>query len=162
MEDGEEGEPEKVDAMSSPRDVFAGDRWDDPSLVHAGGGLVMRPGPGGMPEIIVVHRPGYDDWTLPKGKLVNETEDGQEAALREVEEETGLRCRLGRPVGTTHYIDHKGRAKVARYWEMRPLRGHFEPNREVDEMRWLTVHEALELLSYEHDRELLEEWEARR
>ncbi|HEX6548440.1 MAG TPA: NUDIX hydrolase [Candidatus Dormibacteraeota bacterium] len=136
------------------------DDWDDPMLVKAGGGVVIRPGPAGMPEIVVVHRPGYDDWTLPKGKLQDESESGEKAALREVEEETGFRCRLGDPVGTTRYIDHKGRDKIARYWEMRRIAGRFRPNDEVDQLRWLTVAEALELLSYEHDRELLRQWEA--
>ncbi len=150
-----------MDAMrAEAEDVFNSDGWGDRSLVHAGGGIVVRPGPAGMPEIIVVHRPGYDDWTFPKGKLADDRESGEAAAVREVEEETGLRCRLLRPVGTTHYTDHKGRAKVARYWEMRPLGGHFEPSREIDEMRWLTVEEALELLSYDHDRDLLRSWEA--
>ncbi len=148
--------------MRAAAEDFVDDDWDNPSLVHAGGGIVVRPGPAGMPEIVVVHRPGYDDWTFPKGKLVDVRESGEAAALREVKEETGLRCRLIGPVGTTRYTDHKGRDKVARYWEMRTLGGHFEPSREVDEMRWLTVEEALELLSYEHDRELLRSWEASR
>jgi 8-oxo-dGTP diphosphatase len=148
--------------MRAASEDFFDDDWDDPSLIHAGGGIVVRPGPAEMPEIIVVHRPGYNDWTFPKGKLVDDRESGEAAALREVEEETGLRCRLVGPVGTTRYTDHKGRDKVARYWEMRTLGGHFEPSREVDVMRWLTVEEALELLSYEHDRQLLRSWEASR
>lgn len=141
--------------------MFAGDRWDDPALVHAGGGLVIRPGPGGMPEIIVVHRPGYDDWSFPKGKLVHETEDGHDAALREVEEETGMRCLIARPAGCTAYVDRRGRDKIVCYWIMRPLDGRFQPTQEVDGLRWVTVDEALRVLSYPIDRALLSAQELR-
>ena len=122
--------------------------------VLAAGGIVSRPGPAGLTEIAVVHRPGYDDWSLPKGKLEpGETLEG--AALREVQEETGLECRIVRPFGMTSYIDRKGRSKTATYWVMRPVGGSFSPSAEVDELRWLTIDEALELLSYERDRKLL-------
>jgi 8-oxo-dGTP diphosphatase len=117
--------------------------------VLAAGGLVLRDG-----EIAVVHRPKYDDWSLPKGKL-DEGEDFAEAALREVWEETGLRCTLGRQVGDATYTDHKHRSKLVRYYEMRPEDGEFTPNDEVDELRWLPVADARELLSYEFDRELV-------
>lgn len=116
--------------------------------VEAAGGVVMRDG-----RVAVVHRPRYDDWSFPKGKL-DEGESFEDAALREVEEETGLRCELGRELPPTEYEDSKGRSKIVRYWEMRPLGGGFEPNEEVDELRWLAPREAVELLSYEHDREL--------
>jgi 8-oxo-dGTP diphosphatase len=119
--------------------------------VLAAGGLVLRDGP----EVAVVHRPRYDDWSLPKGKL-DKGEDFEQAALREVEEETGLRCRLGRPIGDTSYHDKKGRAKLVRYFEMGSCEGEFAPNDEVDELRWVPLHEAAELLSYEFDRELVE------
>ncbi|HKW45544.1 MAG TPA: NUDIX domain-containing protein, partial [Candidatus Eremiobacteraceae bacterium] len=99
-------------------------------LVRGAGGIVSRSLPGGNVEIALVHRPGYDDWTLPKGKL-DPAEPEEAAALREVEEESGLRCRLERWLGTTRYLDHKGRRKVVHYWLMRPLAGHFAPNREV-------------------------------
>ena len=117
--------------------------------VLAAGGLVLRDG-----LVAVVHRPRYDDWTLPKGKL-DEGEDFEQAALREVEEETGLRCRIERTLGDTSYTDHKDRAKLVRYYEMRDSGGEFEPNDEVDELRWLPLAEARELLSYEFDRELV-------
>ncbi|MDQ3935117.1 MAG: NUDIX hydrolase [Actinomycetota bacterium] len=102
----------------------------------------------------VIHRPKYDDWTLPKGKLF-EGETFEEAALREVREETGLVCELGEEAASATYRDRKGREKLVRYWEMTPLSGEFEPTREVDELRWLTPDEARRLLSHEHDRELV-------
>jgi 8-oxo-dGTP diphosphatase len=118
--------------------------------VFAAGGVVIRDG-----KVAVVHRPKYDDWSLPKGKL-DPGEGFEEAALREVEEETGMRCRLGRELPSTEYHDSKGRPKLVRYWEMTPLDGEFAPSGEVDELRWLEPREAEALLSYEHDRELLE------
>ena len=123
--------------------------------VRASGGVVWRRANGGL-EVAVVHRPKYDDWSFPKGKLVP-GETWEEAALREVEEEVGLRCRLGHELPPTSYRDPKGRAKVVRYWMMEPLDGEFAPSREVDEMRWLPAREARDVLSYEHDRELLRE-----
>ena len=98
--------------------------------------------------------PRYDDWSFPKGKL-DKGESWEDGALREVEEEIGLRCRLGHELPHTSYRDPKGRAKVVRYWMMEPLDGEFAPSHEVDEMRWVPTSEAGRLLSYEHDRELL-------
>jgi 8-oxo-dGTP diphosphatase len=116
---------------------------------------VWRRGPGGI-EVAVVHRPSYDDWTLPKGKL-DPGEDFETAALREVLEETGLRCRLGREVTSVSYEDRHGRSKLVRYWLMEPEAGEFAPNDEVDELRWLIREAAVKLLTYPRDRELLEE-----
>ena len=123
--------------------------------VKASGGVVWRRGDRGL-EVALVHRPKYDDWSFPKGKL-DPGECWEEAALREVEEEIGLRCRLGHELPPTAYADDKGRSKVVRYWLMEPLDGAFSASREVDEMRWLPVAEARALLTYEHDRELLRE-----
>jgi 8-oxo-dGTP diphosphatase len=122
--------------------------------VLAAGGLVWRRGEEG-PEAVVVHRPRYDDWSLPKGKL-DPGEDFEQAALREVEEETGLRCRLGRALGDTSYRDKKDRVKLVRYFEMQPESGEFTPNDEVDELRWIPLDRAGEALSYGFDRELVE------
>ena len=102
-----------------------------------------------------MHRPQYDDWTLPKGKLRGGETD-EECALREVEEETGLRCRLERELDVVSYIDHRGRQKTVRYWAMAPIEGTFTPGHEVDEVRWLPLEEAGNTLSYAHDRDLLE------
>ena len=122
--------------------------------IRAAGGIVCRPGPDGLPEIAIVHRPLQDDWTLPKGKL-DEGETAEQAALREVREETGLQCRITRPAGCTAYVDRRGRDKIVCYWVMHPLAGRFEPGDEVDGMRWLTVDEALVVLTYPIDRALL-------
>jgi 8-oxo-dGTP diphosphatase len=119
--------------------------------VKASGGVVCRGG-----QVALVHRPRYDDWSFPKGKL-DKGESWEEAALREVEEEIGLRCRLGDELPPTSYRDNKGRAKVVRYWLMEPIDGEFVPSDEVDEVRWLSRAEAEELLSYAHDRVLLRE-----
>jgi len=124
--------------------------------VKAAGGVVWRRGDDGL-ELAVVHRPRYDDWSLPKGKL-DPGESWEEAALREVEEEIGLRCRLGPELDPVRYTDRKGRAKAVRYWLMEPesIRD-FEPNDEVDEMRWLGPDEAAAALTYPHDAELVRE-----
>ena len=85
-----------------------------------------------------MHRPVHQDWSYPKGKL-EEGETFEEAAQREVLEETGLVCRLLRFVGHTDYIDRKGRPKVVAYWVMSAVAGTFALNEEVDELRWLDV-----------------------
>jgi 8-oxo-dGTP pyrophosphatase MutT (NUDIX family) len=125
--------------------------------VRAAGGVVRRNGRHGRTEFAVIHRPKYDDWTLPKGKLdPGETEP--EAARREVEEETGIRCRLDREIGSVGYVDSQGRDKTVRYWLMIPESGDtepFTPTSEVDELRWLDFESAMRLLSYDRDREIL-------
>jgi len=120
-------------------------------VVRAAGGVVVRPGP----EVLVVHRPKYDDWTFPKGKAEPDETD-EECALREVEEETGFLCRLEEELPPTRYRDSRGRPKVVRWWRMSVDRGEFEPNREVDEIRWLRPDAAAALLSYERDLPLLD------
>jgi 8-oxo-dGTP diphosphatase len=120
--------------------------------VKAAGGVVLRDG-----RIALVHRPRYDDWSLPKGKL-DPGEDWETCAVREVREETGLRCTLGRELSSTSYTDRKGRAKVVRYWLMDVSADDgFSPDDEVDELRWVAPAEAATLLSYPHDAELIEE-----
>ncbi len=125
-------------------------------VVRAAGGLVVRLGPDvPVPEVLLVHRPKYDDWTFPKGKAEPDETD-EECALREVEEETGLRCLLEDELRATRYRDSRGRPKVVRWWRMSVDRGEFEPNREVDEIRWLRPDAAAALLSYERDLPLLD------
>jgi 8-oxo-dGTP diphosphatase len=121
--------------------------------VQAAGGLVVRPDG----RIAVIHRPRYDDWSLPKGKL-DAGESFEDGALREVREETGVRGRIVSELAPTGYVDRKGRDKVVRWYRM-DVDGDppdFAPNDEVDELRWLTPDEARELLSYDHDRALVE------
>jgi 8-oxo-dGTP diphosphatase len=120
--------------------------------VKAAGGVVLRDG-----RIAVVHRPRYDDWSLPKGKL-DPGESWEECALREVREETGLHCTLAGELSHTSYTDRKGRTKVVRYWLM-TITGMepFTPDDEVDELRWLEPRQAAALLSYPHDAELIQE-----
>jgi 8-oxo-dGTP diphosphatase len=116
---------------------------------------VLRPTSSG-PEVLVVHRPRYDDWSLPKGKL-GSGERHREGAIREVWEETGLRCRLGSEVGSARYRDAKGRDKRVRYWVMHVEEGAaFEPTDEVDEIRWVRPERARSILSHEHDRRVVE------
>lgn len=127
------------------------DALDDPEVeVWAAGGIVLDT----EGRVLLVHRPRYDDWTLPKGKL-----DAGEAlsacALREVHEETGYRCRLGEPAAATSYVDHQGRRKQVRYWHMRVADGAFEPNDEVDACEWVEPAAAAARLTYPHDREAL-------
>jgi 8-oxo-dGTP pyrophosphatase MutT (NUDIX family) len=124
------------------------------SAVRAAGGVVLREGPSG-PALVLVHRPRYDDWSLPKGKLLR-GESHRDAALREVEEETGLGCKLEDELPEVEYIDSLGRAKVVRYWTMRPVSERsFLPTAEVDEVRWVPLKEAGELLTHQHDRDLV-------
>jgi 8-oxo-dGTP diphosphatase len=122
--------------------------------VLAAGGVVLRDGPGGR-EVVLVHRPRYRDWTLPKGKRI-EGETDRETALREVEEETALRCELMEELPSITYVDAQGRPKVVRYWSMRVSEDRtFEPTNEVDEVRWLPIADADALLSYERDKAVL-------
>ena len=119
----------------------------DRADVKAAGGVVLD---GDL--MAVAHRPRYDDWSFPKGKL-DPGESWEEAALREVQEEIGLRCTLGEELPSAAYDVAAGR-KVVRYWRMAPESGAFEPNDEVDEVRWVSAEEAQRLLSYQHDRAL--------
>jgi 8-oxo-dGTP pyrophosphatase MutT (NUDIX family) len=117
-------------------------------LVRAAGGIVVRDG-----RVLVVHRPKYGDWTLPKGKL-EAGESWETGALREVAEETGLHCELAEEVGRTHYDDASGRPKEVRYFRM-TCADEPRAQNEVDEVRWVPLAQAGELLSHARDRELL-------
>ena len=120
-----------------------------PDEIRAAGGVVVRDG-----RVAVVHRPRYDDWSLPKGKL-DPGESFEEAALREIEEETGLRCRLEEELEPAHYLS-RGLPKIVRWWRMTVVEDlGIDPDEEVDELRWLTPGEAVALLSYGHDKQLV-------
>lgn len=108
-------------------------------------------------EVAIVHRPRYDDWSLPKGKLIS-GESEFEAALREVREETGYRARPGRSLGTVRYLKSSGglsRPKVVRYWAMEASSGVFAPHEEVDGLRWIPLDEARKVLTHPTDREVM-------
>lgn len=126
------------------------------TFVLAAGGVVVRRRGRGV-EVVVVHRPKYDDWSFPKGKL-DPGETASDGALREVREETGLTCRAAAELSPVQYRDARGRPKIVRYWLMEPVSGSIserEPDREIDRIRWASPVEARDLLSYDHDRRLL-------
>lgn len=134
----------------------------DQTEVRAAGGVVRRWSRRLVRrrlEVALVHRPRYHDWSFPKGKRDGRESD-EETALREVEEETGFRCTLAADLGEVRYREQRGRTKVVRYWVMDLEPGEtgegFTPNREVDRLRWCTPREAVRLLTYDHDRVLLE------
>jgi 8-oxo-dGTP diphosphatase len=104
--------------------------------------------------VLLIHRPKYDDWSFPKGKAEPD-EDDLACALREVEEETGLRCRAGRELASTAYVDRHGRPKLVRYWAMEAIDGGFVPGDEVDVAEWLPAGDAASRLTYERDRAIL-------
>jgi 8-oxo-dGTP diphosphatase len=107
-------------------------------------------------EVVVVHRPAYDDWSFPKGKL-HDGESELDAALREVEEEIGVACSAGNELGTLSYHDSRMRPKTVRYWAMTLADGAtISAANEVDEARWVDAADADSLLTYRHDRELFD------
>jgi 8-oxo-dGTP pyrophosphatase MutT (NUDIX family) len=136
---------EEAEETGSPRQA----------VIRAAGGVVVRAGTDGA-EVLVVHRPRYDDWTFPKGKAELDESD-EDCALREVEEETGLRCELVRELPSTSYVDAQGRRKLVRYWLMRPVGGELDFLHEVDDAAWLAPGEAAKRLSYTRDLPLLDD-----
>ena len=132
---------------------------DGDPVVQAGGGVVWRQGERGQVEVVLVHRPRYGDWSLPKGKL-DRGEDHATAALREVQEETGLQCELDEALPASRYRDRKGRRKVVRYWLMHPVGDAMTPcayaTGEIDEAAWREVDEAKAMATYERDHELID------
>jgi 8-oxo-dGTP pyrophosphatase MutT (NUDIX family) len=125
-----------------------------PELVLAAGGVVWRRGPDGSVEVVLVHRPRYDDWSLPKGKL-DPGETDEQAALREVQEETTLTASLGPELPSTTYLDRSGKHKRVRYWAMTVVAGTPAGCNEVDAAVWLPVEEAVRRLTYTRDVEVL-------
>jgi 8-oxo-dGTP diphosphatase len=129
-------------------------------VVPAAGGAIWRTAEAGAEiEVVLVHRPSYDDWSLPKGKL-DPGESYEEAALREVEEETGLSCRLGSELPSTSYPDKNGRAKLVRYWAMTVLSGSVGGHHEVDDARWFQLPQARVQLTYLRDIDVIDALEA--
>lgn len=129
--------------------------------IHAAGMVLWRPSDGGT-EVALVHRPRYDDWSFPKGKLTR-GEHPLLAAVREVAEETGRQATLGRPLPTARYKDRNGRPKRVDYWAGRPAGGgedSFRPSDEVDAVDWLPVRTARGRLSYPHDALILDDFAA--
>ena len=122
--------------------------------VLAAGAVLWRPnGDSATPEVAIIHRPRYDDWSLPKGK-VDPGETEPVTAVREVHEETGYASHLGRRLASVSYPVDQGIKKV-RYWAARRIDGEFAPNAEVDEIKWLPITEAMKQLAYPHDRKVL-------
>lgn len=129
---------------------------DAPSdLIRAAGGIVTRAVAGGRVEVACIYRESRGDWTFPKGKL-DEGETFEQAAIREVLEETGMHCRVERFVGTTNYTHRKGRPKIVAYYLMRHDEGVFEPNEEVDVLVWLPLEQVRAHLTWDRDQELFD------
>lgn len=124
--------------------------------VRAAGGVVCRTTDGGGIEVLLVHRGHYDDWTIPKGKA-DAGESDEDCAVREVEEETGVRPRLLDELPSVRWHDRFDRPKVARYWRMEPVDdASARPQNEVDEVVWLSLADAISRLSYERDAVVLQ------
>lgn len=121
--------------------------------IRAGGGVVWRRTGAGL-ELLLIHRPKYDDWSFPKGKADGPEESWRDCAEREVEEETGLRCESGPRVRTVRYLDRQGRAKEVRYYAMEVAEAGpdpFRPNHEVDRIEWLDPDAARRRLTRPDD-----------
>jgi 8-oxo-dGTP diphosphatase len=140
-------------------------------VVRAAGGVLWRSADeqtadghtdGGHVEVVLVHRPKYNDWSLPKGKA-DPGETDEHTALREVAEETGYTCTLGPELATIRYVDHRGQPKVVRYWAMTgDGEATRQPDHEVDRVEWVEIERAKGRLSYPRDVTVLDAFEASR
>jgi 8-oxo-dGTP pyrophosphatase MutT (NUDIX family) len=119
-------------------------------VIESAGGVIWRVGASDRHEVLIVHRRHQQDWSLPKGRR-RRHESALACALREVREETGLRCRVERELPEVRYVDRHGRSRRVRYWAMHAVRGEFRANDEVDEVRWSTFDSVSEVLSQEHE-----------
>lgn len=117
------------------------------TMIEAAGGVVVRTWHSSAPEVLLVHRPSRQDWSLPKGKL-QRRETAIECALREVHEETGLRCTAHHELPPVRYVDRRGRPRRVRYWMMEAITGEFVPNDEVDDICWARIDTVGEMLTY--------------
>ena len=124
-------------------------------LIRAAGGIVHRFVSDNRVEVACIYREARGDWTFPKGKL-ERGETFEQAALREVEEETGMNCRVVRFIGTTNYTHRKGKPKIVAYYLMSVDQGEFEPNDEVDELVWLPLLQVRDILTWDRDQELFD------
>jgi 8-oxo-dGTP pyrophosphatase MutT (NUDIX family) len=122
--------------------------------VRAAGGVPYR-SVGGRLEVLLVHRPKYDDWSFPKGKC-QDGEPDEACAQREIAEETGLAVELERFIGESRYRDARNRPKVVRYWSLRTLGEKAVAQAEIDAVEWLEPERARERLTYDRDREILD------
>jgi 8-oxo-dGTP pyrophosphatase MutT (NUDIX family) len=123
--------------------------------LEAAGGVVYRNDPDSEHQFLIVHRPRYRDWSLPKGKL-DRGETFEAGALREIEEETGYKCAVRDYLGAVTYHTQRGRLKVVRYWLVKARKGAFKPNVEVDSVEWVGINAARALLTYNRDVRLIE------
>ena len=119
-------------------------------MIRAAGGIIVRDG-----DVLIVHRPKYGDWSLPKGKC-KPGETDEACALREIEEETGLNCEIERPLGETRY-QALGGQKVVKWFLMRPIEGDFAPDDEVDEIAWVPISEVGDRVTFAPGVEQLEQ-----
>jgi 8-oxo-dGTP pyrophosphatase MutT (NUDIX family) len=124
-------------------------------VVRAAGGAVWRRAAAGGVEVVLIHRPRYDDWSLPKGK-VDPGETDEQAALREVLEEASIEARMGPELPSTIYLDRSGKRKRVRYWAMTVDGGDPAGDNEVDEAVWVPLDEARVRLSYPRDQIILD------
>jgi 8-oxo-dGTP diphosphatase len=130
--------------------------------VRAAGGVILRKSDKGNLNVLLAHRPQYDDWSFPKGKA-DKGESSAETAVREILEETGLRCRIVAPLTTTRYRVGSGMKEVD-WFAMRPLPDSpgFKKNKEVDKVKWMGRKAARKLLDYDHDRSLITDFDLKK